>query len=378
MRYTSGLPVALVLTCGLSVCLRADVIHLKNGYQFRGSIDTKQSTDKRSVIRVGQTGVVRINRDQIALVESEAGDPQPNVTPAVARGMIQVRLKKHIVYGDGGILHGVRSTRSNDKVLVLECPGAGVTTISNEIIEKIEPYRPLAAGSKPVPTAAGGHTIPTTHRLDLKNGRKLNGNVVSGAGAADPTVMVEVGNLGALTIPKRRIETIKQAAGKIDLPPAREPAAPEPRKPPEVKEAKDSDIALPVATIDPALEEAILRNIDQLARWRTHYRRQAEAALLAIGEPAVGYLSELQHHPSWLARCSAMRIIRDVGSWNGVPLAIDGLLDAETHVRTAAAEALRTITRRDLGYRPGDTTAARRAAHRRWMEYYTRLLEASS
>ncbi len=359
----------------------ADTIRLKNGYSIDGMIDADESTDDLYVVTIGDSGLLRIRKSDVVSVEKNSLDAGKRPTeegtavPAVATGdaeMIEVTLKESPVYG-GGVLRGVQSKRSDDTRLVLETPGAGTTTIAREAIEKIEPYSPIAtSGARPVPTAAGGQTIATTHRLTMKNGRVLLGDVVA---RGEDQVVVQVGSVGRVLINPRWIDSISEEAGTITIPPEPEPVETQ-EEPADGEETTTETGAERVTTpdeevaIDPALESEILDTIRELTRWRSRNRVRAENRLREIGEPAIGYLPSLMNHPFNLTRRAVMRVVRDVGSPEGTLLAIAALLDEDIWVRIHADEALRRITGRDTGYNPRAPLEQRLEAHSRWLDSF--------
>jgi hypothetical protein len=368
-----SLSIMIMYIACMAADVAADTLHLDNGYAVNGKIDDEGSTDDTYVVRIGATGLLRIRRAQVTSIERNALDDgaRPDAAegapvPAAARELVQVRLKADAVYGNGGILYGARLKSPDEKTVVIETPGAGITRISRDAIEKVEPYRAVAAGGAPVPTAAGAAVVRTTHRVHLTNGRVLAGNVVDEAGSAVLTVEIE--GLGRLLIERRRVQSIEEAPGEISIPP--EPAAaPPPLLGPRAEKAPPVEPPAEVA-IDPALEEEILQHVEELGRWRARNRTRAEEALRRIGAPAVPDLAGLVTHPFELTRRAAMRLARDARSPAGIPLAIDGLLDEDEWVRALADEALRAITRKDLGFPPRGSLDARLEGHRRWLDYY--------
>jgi hypothetical protein len=285
--------------------------------------------------------------------------------------MVAVELKKGAgVYYGGGTIYGMKSPKSDDKVLVLAIPGAGEIRVPRSAVERITPVAPLGDTAAAVPAAAGSQSIRTTHVIQLKNGQVIRGSVVPGP--ENEPLKVDINTLGRITIPRSRIAKVEESPGEIRLPSAEppEPPAAEPTGPPPAA-GETKAVPPPPAplAVDPELRKEIEEQINNLTRWRARNRTSAESRLVTLGAPAVPYLRSLARDPFELTRRSVMRIVRDVADPVGIPLAIEGLLDEDGNVRELAAEALRKITGLDLGYRPYDPVPRRLDAYRRWRQW---------
>jgi hypothetical protein len=363
----------------------ADTLELKNGYRLDGAIDDAKSSASEYLVAIGGLGHLRVPREDVARVEKNArtGVPIPEAAglpvPAAVEDMVVVQLAKSALRPRGGEVSGVLGKAGSDAEIVLGIPGVGAMRIPRSEIAKVEPYRPIGSG-QPAPSAASGRSFKTSHRVQLRNGRQIPGNLASSPGSSE--VVLDIGSLGQLILPLSAVEKIDAFQGEVVLPeePAEAPplvgpvvappAPPAAAEPPPVP-------APPAAAIDPALENEILVMIEELTRHRARNRTRAENRLRAIGAPAVPYLAAIQHHPFDLTRRAVLRLVRDAESPAGVPIAVNALLDADVYVRQFADEALRRITAKDLGYRPSASPRARLAAHKRWVEFLESQADAA-
>lgn len=389
LHRTPGLAtvVATLLALGPQpVALRGDTIHLKNGYRFDGKVDEELSTDRRLVIRIGDSGWVRLGRDRVERVETNSSDgtsnaaTAPGPVPAIAAEMVTLHLVDDLYLGSGreprgGISGTLEPTVERDHYVV-EIPGTGTMWIPREFVKSVEAYRPE---QELAPVAADLRAIPTSHLVELKNGRRIRGSVR--AGEAVGTVVVDIGTLGRLFIDRKRIEKIDEVQGEFELPPPAptgptpEPPAPETgdgqaqaAEPVDAKQPATVDV---VHEIDPRLEEEIYELVYELNRERTRNRVRAESKLRELGPVVVPYLGAAVHSPFDLTRRAALRIIRDVGNPDGLPLVIEALTDQDVFVRRHAFEALRRLWTGDLPYT--SAAAAARASGRRLREFQQRI-----
>ncbi len=377
----------MILSAGIFVLipafLFADTIHLKNGYEINGKVSKELSTDKVLVIQLGGMGNVTLPRNQVSSIDvneltgvsGEESTVEGKPVPAALEDLKEVHIKKgtgyHIYYGDRPI-YGVKSPESTDQDLILLIPGAGKIQIPQAAVEKIEPADPMAISPRAVPALLEAGIIKTTHVVELKNGEKIRGKVVPGP-ESEP-LKLDLDSLGRLSIPRDWIEKIEEAPGEIVLP---EPPPEVPAEKP-VEEVAGEEIipgepkiviTMLKGAADPELQAEIDSYINDLARWRSRNRVNAERNLLRIGAQAIPYLEAVARHPFNLTRRAVLRIIRDVADPAGIPMAIEALLDEDDFVREFAAEALREITGLDMEYEPYGSMKNRYEAYQRWLQW---------
>lgn len=381
---------ATILRIGLiflfPAILNADTLTLKNGYQIHGKISRELSTEKEWVIELNATGTFTVPRKQVSRIEindlTETPAQRPSggePGPASLKGMVAVHMKKHtgynVFYGERP-LYGIQSEKSTGEVLVLGIPGAGEVRIPRRAVEKIVPSELLPARVAPAIAAPG--IIKTTHRVELKNGEVLRGTLVQGP--ENEPLKLDLDAIGRLYIPRERIASVEEEAGRIVLPepspehPAEEEKPGAAEKPEKAGKAGTPGkpkivIAIPAAPIDPDLKEEIERDLHDLSRWRSRNRVRAERDLKRIGRPAIPLLDAVASNPFELTRRAVMRIVRDVGDPAGIPLAIEGLLDVDGFVREISAEALRRITGMNFKYYPYASIKRRQEAYQRWEDW---------
>ncbi len=399
-RYYSFLIVSCLVSLPFSPAA-ADTLTMKNGSKIDGKIDEAQSSGQEIVLTFGQKARLRIPRWQVAAVEKN-DRPGPNpAAPApaeTARAPIPAMVKDLVLVRARRGATAAQSTAQYGTVLGLERrPGEGDEQLELRLPEKGTirlPWRPAAEAAKtpagdparPVPASLGAARIPTTHLIHLKNGRRIPGTPA--AGPENEPLILEIGALGRLLIQRTEIDRIEALAGELEVPAdLAEEAAPETG--PEVKTGPESKAGEPaplapaaaeagkaVPAIAAELEAEIQTAVYELTRQRARNRTRAESNLKNLGAPALPYLARIADHPFELTRRAVMRIVGEIGEWQGVPIAIDGLTDEDAYVRVHAGEALRQITRRDLGYKPYAPPKARLEAQKRWKEYYQEKLAA--
>jgi hypothetical protein len=360
---------------GLHAPLFADTVYLKNGSQIDGKVSEERSNQESVVLLIDGAGALILPRSNIVSVEKNGRQgiaaPAPaegQPAKATLRDMVAVRLKKGKSYYGEGVVYGVPTAQSTDRTLVLSVPGLGEMKLPREGVEKVEPLKDDLF-ARPAPAAAGPERIETRQLVTLKNGRKIRGTVVPGP-QSEPLV-VDVGSMGRLHIPRDRIASVEDAAGQIEIPAEAKEAPPAPPAPPEA-ESKEQPAPLPRGTVsvDPQLRAEIHENIYDLSRWRSRNRVRAENNLKAIGAPAIPFLEGVARDPFELTRRAVMRIVREVGDPAGIPIAIEGLLDPDDYVRATAGEALRRMTRRSFGYNPYGPEPERLDGYRRWRDWW--------
>jgi len=292
--------------------------------------------------------------------------------------MMAIRMKKGTgygtFYGDRPI-HGVVSPDSDAKVLVLTIPGAdGRIRIPRSAVESIVPAETEPAG-RPVKEEDDARVIATTHVVVLKNGEKIRGDLVP-TRESEP-VKIDVDEIGRLSIPRGRVRSIIEEDGEIRVPKA-EPVEPPPAPPEtaeepapgEEVETQPGEKAPPAGRIPAELRERIEEAIHDLTRWRSRDRVRAERQLVDIGPAAIPFLGGVARDPFDLTRRAVLRIIRDIGDPEGIPIAIEALLDEDRFVRETADEALKDLAGIDLGYRVDAPVQKRIDAYRRWVEWW--------
>lgn len=396
MKYTLSHALLLIAVIVASPSVWADSVHLKNGYILHGKINDTKSDETHLVLDYEKLGFLRIGRDRVLKTEKNnrtgLSPVGPVVAqPAVSQKLVKVQLRQGVLTGDhdpSAELVGHLKNAPDDKYKLLEIPQVGTMRIPQVAIANVQPYTPEVATA---PVAASASSIPTTHRVILKNGYKLLGNVVPGSDS-EPLVL-KIGSLGRLLLPRDRIEKIEKSAGKLDLPPAAEttqadatetsdseatPAVETGEGTAKVEPAAGTADTAELMEIDPALEDAILTQLYDLGRWRSRDRVRAESHLRDIGQPAIPYLYEISRHPFELTRRAVMRLVRDIGDPAGIPLAIEALVDEDRWVRSLADEALRSLLSVDLVYNPRGNVRSRLDGQKRWREYYENLLVARS
>lgn len=404
------IPAGLSLLCwagARSGPASADTVHLKNGRTIEGKVtDTRQTTGD-VLVEIGTQGRMTIRGSQVEKIE--AGE----VKEPVARDYVNVTVARGGEYYGGRSFEGTISPLSTEKTLVLDVPG-GKIEIAKAGIAKIAKADPPAAPKPASLTPAEARAIKTTHTVELGNGRKLQGNLIP-TPDTEP-VKLEVGNLGIMTIPRKKIAPngIKESSGTITLP-EEQKAAPQGTKPaqpqltPEqsreqmkrelrteiLRELLDQIINEKVSAATEQLkfqsynvaEQADLSNdeilavqdaVRELSRQRTQNRVRAENTLRRMGSAALPYLEPLTGHPFDLARRSVQRIVRDIGDVRGAPLAIDGLNDPDNFVRELAYDAIKSILPASVAYSPNAAEASRVAAQDKYRELWDEAARAKA
>jgi len=225
-----------------------------------------------------------------------------------------------------------------------------------------------------VPLAVRAETVTTTHEVTLTNGKCLLGNVSDDSD--DLTLVLTIGELGTVRVPRSRVERVTPKAGSIELPLSARPSGPttEIQRP-----KKDSEKEQPVGSAKAGVERPdplperqaeIDRAIFELGRWRTRNRVRAERRLKAIGIDAVDSLIEVANdHPFHGMRRAVFRIFLTVDDERTLPVALVGLTDPDRFVRADAARLLRNLTGRRFRFDPDDHLTQRRRAVDRWADH---------
>jgi hypothetical protein len=245
--------------------------------------------------------------------------------------------------------------------------------VPRAFIASVEPFQ-ADEGSEIVPVVAadGGATITTTHVVHLRDGTKIQGTVVA---ENDEVVVLTLGAMGRILIPRWRVTKIDRIEGTYRLPPPPPPAAPAepiegeeedaPEEPaPAAEAAASSEPALPPTPsgldLSPEAKRFISEQVFLLTRQRSDKRVRAENKLREIGPVVVPYLRAALEFDFELTRRAAMRVLRDVGSADAVPLAIEALTDSDYYVRLHAVQTLQRVLGEDVTFSPRAPAHARR------------------
>ena len=389
-----------------------DAVVLKNGNTIYGTVeqDTRDK-DGTLILRVGDFGTMTLRAGEILAVKS--GD-EPEATPAVAREVVEVKLKTGTgFYGEGSYFGQVVST-DDDGTLVLNIPEAGRITIPRAAVESIKgiseslvSVAPVAFRETATDILGALESIDTTHKITLKNGETIRGDVLETA--LEEPVKIRVGDYGIMLLPRRSVERIDAEAGKIILPPA--PAADDgdngtdgdvektetqPLSADEIKnellreileqliderigailgKANGTVIASAADEVPGATILEIQDLIRDLSRQRSQNRVRAERKLTAMGPIVLPYLQPLTQHPFELTRRAVHRIVRSLGAIEGAPIAIDGLVDPDRFVREIAHETLRTLLpNQSVAYNPNDNPRKRARVQAEYWNIWDALL----
>lgn len=403
MRNRQPLHFSTLFFCVLLApgALRSDTVHLKNGYRINGKVDSQASSDTEYVVRIGDSGLIRLARDRVDRIEQNSLDtvssesPGASAVPAAGGEMVTVTLRDSTFFGSrlhkerpgpvppglvageadprarGGI-SGIRVPTTDQKHYVLRIPGAGTLRLPRELIEREEPYRPPSGDLAPVAAREG--VIPTTHLVYLKNGKRLQGNIVPGEQSAP--LILELGSLGRLFIDRSTIAKIEAVRGEYKLPPPA-PAEPQvPVGPPPAQESRKEEKAteaqpeVGMLEVSPEERAQIMMLLYELTRQRSQNRVRAENALRRLGAKAIPFLDLVRDHPFNLTRRAVMRLVRDARSMEGLPFAIDAMTDPDSFVREHASEALDVLTDGDVSFQPNASPAARRRAQKQLLDRY--------
>ena len=393
----SRLSVFLLGALLLPVTSMADTVLLKNGNRLSGTVESdERNRGGTLVLRIDDSGHVILRAHEVAGVVT--GD---TATPAATGGFVEVELEKGKAFYGNGSYFGRISPASTDRELVLEVPGAGTIHIPRAAVQSIAQVADADASLVPVvatsdDNASRTRVIETTHTVYLRNGRKLNGTVMTTA-QSEP-LKLRVGNLGVMILKRADILRIEEEPGLIQL-----------RGSQSATDATTNDSgmngagtgnagagdATDLETLKAQLKEEILRElleqmietkldvmlqaervgrrealsplsgdellevqdaVRELGRNRTRNRVRAERTLTSYGESVLTYLRPAVHHPFNLTRRAAQRVVRDIGSREGALLAMDGLVDADRDVRQIAIESLRKILPEVvIAYHPDDS-----------------------
>ncbi len=408
MRFAKVLliPAGLALLCWSASApgpASADGVLLKNGRRVEGKVIDNRQTTGNVVVEIGTAGRMTFRGSQVEKIE--AGE----VKEAASREYVSVTMSKEADYYGGKTFDGAVSAESDDRTLVLDLPGGKVRIPKAGIAKTVKAEAPAAPRATANPEEA--RTIQTTHRVELVNGRKLQGNLLS-TPESEP-VKLQVNGLGVLTIPRKSIapDGIKEAAGSITIPaqpkeappPAVKEPTPEEQRAQMKRELRDEilreildqliDEKVSAATHGSGLKAfgledqrdltndevlAIQDAVRELGRQRSQNRVRAENRLKEMGSAALPYLEPIASHPFELTRRAVQRIVRDVGSLRGAPIAIEALNDPDGFVRELAHEALEKILPSQIAYGPNASERVRLAAQEGYRVLWDEVVRAST
>jgi hypothetical protein len=374
LRYVSVVVLGVLL--GFHASLSGDTVHLKSGFKIDGKVSESPTDRDKLIIEINSTGRLTIPKSQVEAVVQNARTgiapekpaEEGQAAPLIVPNMVAVTLKKGQGYYGVGSLYGVKSPKSNDRVLILSIPALGEVQLPQEAVERIEPVAPVGMGA-PAPAAAGPRTVRTTHRVKLLNGAVIPGTLVPSR--PEEPLTLDVGSLGRLYLPRDRVVDISAFPGEMKIPEPEEEAAP-PAAPAQKEETEPTakETAAAPMMVSPELKQEIQDNLLDLTRWRSRNRVNAERRLVSLGPVVIPFLVQVSRDPFELTRRAVARIIRDIGHPSAIPIAIDLLMDEDNFVRETAAEGLRSITGIDLGYQPYASHESRYKAQQRWRQWW--------
>jgi hypothetical protein len=400
----------------------ADTVYLKNGSVIHGKLVADPNVkDASRIVFSGGGSMTVANADIARSVPNDRDDvkdrpqegkPVPAADTGREKKLLRVTLKrdKNDFYGRGSYV-GWEGTSDDASMLVLELPGGGELRIPRAQVEASVEIDLVEAGLKPA-VVPDSRSIKTTHRLTLKNGRVILGNLEPSP--ANEPLKIRVGELGVLRFDRDSVEKLEEAAGTYEVPaPSEEPIAPKEKSydiPPEViealkkelrreiirellegiidekidekldsalEDARSADIRLPLEPLPPEQILEAQYHVRELCRQRSQNRVRAEAHLKRLGAGALAYLGPAAGHSFELTRRAVQRIVRDIGDHRGAPLAIDGLNDPDLHVRQLSHEALRRLLdaklNASISYDPQGPEVQRLAAQEKYREAWLDL-----
>jgi len=362
---------------GLSY-LPADVVRLKNGSKIRGTVlEGEAGGGSKVVVEIEGQGKVFLRGHDVIAIESGDG-----LTGVRGGDYLAVTLNSSGDFYGKGTYYGQESNQSDDGTLVLSIPDAGLIRIprgsiaTTRRIAKAETTE--AAGPPSTEAAEAARSIPTTHKLHLRNGRTLQGDLLEEAD--NGAIRVRVGNLGVMTFPKRKVLRVEEVEGAYQLP------APTGEGDAAVEERLGD--AAPASSTGEQLDLALTANLDReeileiqtlvydLGRNRTTNRTRAEKKLKEKGAIVLPYLKPLINHPADLTRRAVQRIVRDLRDVRGTPLAIEAMNDPDHFVRQFAGEALRVlIPSPPVPYHDNAPPRRRQASQHAYREYWGQLIQ---
>ncbi len=228
-------------------------------------------------------------------------------------------------------------------------------------------------------------TITTSHLIQLKNNRKIEGTVTK---KSEDKVHVAIGDLGTVILKRSMIASIAPRKGAIKLPPPapRSKQEKEPKqklKHPSKQHVEGSD-AETAGTEEKGMEqagrftpppvpEAKQKELDQwlydLGRQSGKHRIRAERHLKAMGGFVTAPVIPYTEKKEWLIRCAALRILGHVAHPSGVPAIWRALTDEHETVRKVASQQLTRITGREGPDKRSTSPRSYKKAAAAWKDY---------
>ena len=393
---------AVGMTLGQAVAV-ADQVHLKNGNKIEGKV-VAQDDESRVLLEIEGAGRMWLRRSEVAAIEEgEAAADE-------AGNLVEVKLKNSAsgFYGSG-VYSGNVASSSNDEILVLVVAQGASMRIPRSAIESISEKQALPE------VRESEEGIETTHKVILKNGNAIRGNVL--AGSEDGPVRVTIGKSGTMTIPRREVLRIEEATGLIpaapaattdgDMDPEVDPAA-EPQNIDELKEQLknelreellddllhqliedklSADAGSRIRSVENLLTEELVSQlsnddvlhiqelVQELGRHRTRNRVRAENKLSRLGPVVLPFLHHAAKHPFDLTRRAVQRVVSRIDDLRGAPLAIAALNDHDAFVRKSAKESLEQFfPASDIRYGVDATAKARRQAQAAYWQLWEHVL----
>jgi hypothetical protein len=385
----------------------ADSVILKNGSMIHGKASM---ADGHVRVDFGASGHITIPERSVAKIvpndENDFARAEATPVPAAAARPVVVRLTENGQRYGGGPIVGRTRASSDERVMELELLEGGVVRILKDDVASVTEADEASARPVPAASTEAADRITTTHRIHLRNGEVLAGNVLSNP--ENGPLELGIGHLGTMKIRRGEIAAVDTVEGVYLLPPPPpEPEALDDRSldaPPKeapldalrreireqvIREVLESliekkidgsitplihELSLDSIEVAPAQAEEIVRYVAELGRHRTRNRVRAERYLKDFGVASLPYLAPALRHPFELTRRAAMRVIRDVGDIRAVPYAISGIVDEDVFVRQHANEALARL----LGAKIADSSerpaAARAAARDAYESYWQGLI----
>ena len=93
-------------------------------------------------------------------------------------------------------------------------------------------------------------------------------------------------------------------------------------------------------TLKLSKESKINELIEILGHEDGQKRKNAREKLVAIGEDTLHHIKDLLNHPKHIYRWEAMKVIKDIGATESIPVFLEALDDDKSDIRWIAAEGL--------------------------------------
>ncbi|MEM7233197.1 MAG: hypothetical protein AAF517_13560 [Planctomycetota bacterium] len=396
-RINTWLALGLLLAAGFvwrTPTTHADSVVLKNGSTLHGKATKKGDIvvidfGAAGSLKIPARNVLRIEENKLNDFERKASATKPAATTKPV--LVTLKDKKKSSYV------GYVVPSSDERILVLDIPGAGKIRVRRADIDKMEDVEP----AKPIPAIEGSENkIKTTHLITLKNGSKVRGNVIESS--EDGPLKLQIGRMGTTLIRMSDIANIERVDGSIDVEPAATEKV-EPKTPGDKVDSVKKDLRDEV--LQELLERLINRRIDdaindgkfdlslnsisaensaeeivdmrfftrELTRQRNINRVRAESRLKKFGYRALPFLASTAKHPFQLTRRATMRLVEEAGDLRGAPLAIHALTDSDFFVRKHAYSALEKILETGIALNPAAKPAVLKKAQAKYQAHWKEL-----